>query len=265
MSDDSNNYQEDFIDTPTGKLQIRSSGVGEPLLVLHGELGFPGWLKYHSKLSNVYNVMAPSHPGYDKSDRIDWAMNIGDIAGFYLELLDDLKLDHIRVVGLSIGAWIAAEMAIRDPRKISKLVLVSPMGLKPDKGEIYDIYLNLAKEYLNESFYDSETVPDFKIVCPDEPSDDQLELWEVGREQSARLSWKPYMYNPTLPYLLNRLKSTDVLIISGADNRIVPVDSLNKYNDAIPGSTLKLIKECGHRVEIEKQDEFILTVKNFLE
>ena len=265
MSGDSPLFKEEEIAIPEGKLTMRTSGSGDPLLILHGELGFPGWRKYHQKLSEQYKVMAPSHPGYDDSDRLDWAMKVSDLAGVYLQVLDDLNIANIKLVGFSMGGWVAAEMAVMDPGKFSKLVLVGPMGVKPEKGEIYDLFLNLAPDFLEESFLNPKSVDEYSLIRTDEPSSEQEELWEGGREQSARLAWKPYMYSQTLPYLLRRLKDLETLIISGKQDSIVPVDAFRIYNESIPGSTLKLIDQSGHRPEIEKTEDFLKVITKFLE
>ena len=138
------------------------------------------------------------------------------------------------------------------------------MGVKPEEGEIYDLFLNLATEFLEESFLDPNSVEEYATLRPDEPSPEQEELWEVGREQSARLAWKPFMYNPTLPYLLRRLKLLKTLIVSGKQDAIVPLDSLRIYNESIPGSSISLIDQSGHRPEIEKPEEFLKLLINFL-
>ena len=98
MSGDSPLFKEEEIAIPEGKLTMRTSGSGDPVLILHGELGFPGWRKYHQKLSEQYKVMAPSHPGYDDSDRLVWAMKVSDLAGVYLQVLDDLNIANINHV-----------------------------------------------------------------------------------------------------------------------------------------------------------------------
>jgi pimeloyl-ACP methyl ester carboxylesterase len=72
------------------------------------------------------------------------------------------------------------------------------------------------------------------------------------------------MYNPTLPHLLRRLKTLQTLIISGKQDSIVPFDSLRIYNESIPGSSLSLIDQSGHRPEIEKPEDFLKVVTNFL-
>jgi pimeloyl-ACP methyl ester carboxylesterase len=52
-------------------IQLLKGGAGEPLLLLHGAGGNPGWLPYHRALSQQFTVYAPSHPGYDRSSRTE--------------------------------------------------------------------------------------------------------------------------------------------------------------------------------------------------
>ena len=139
------------------------------------------------------------------------------------------------------------------------------MGVKPEEGEIYDLFLNLAPDFLEESFLNPKSAEEYSLIRPDEPSQEQEELWEVGREQSARLAWKPYMYSQTLPYLLRRLKGLQTLIVSGKQDSIVPVDAFRIYNESIPGSTLNLIDQSGHRPEIEKTEDFLKVITKFLD
>lgn len=264
MSQQTADVKEYKLEVAGYSMQMRSAGEGEPLLVLHGELGFPGWMKYHSSLSESYQIYAPSHPGYDESDPIDWIMQVRDLAGWYLEAIDDMGISNINLMGLSFGGWLAAEMAVMNPDKFRKLVLVSPTGIKPEKGEIYDIFLNLAPDFLKESFYNPEATEEYEMICPTEPTPQKLELWEVAREQSCKLGWKPYMYNPSLKYLLHRLKSLETLIIWGNEDKIVPLDSGHIYNDSVPGSSLEIMDGCGHRPEVENPKLFSSKVLSFL-
>ena len=90
------------------------------------------------------------------------------------------------------------------------------------------------------------------------------EAWEIAREESCRLTWKPYMFDPALPHLLARLEHLPTLIIWGADDNVVPVSTGQAYHQAIKGSRLELIDNCGHRPEFEKTAEFVKLVENHL-
>ena len=72
------------------------------------------------------------------------------------------------------------------------------------------------------------------------------------------------MYNPSLKYLLHRLKALETLIIWGNEDKIVPLDSGHIYNDSVPGSSLEIMGGCGHRPEVENPKLFSSKVLGFL-
>ena len=243
---------------------VVKGGTGEPLLLLHGELGHPGWLRYHDGLSRNNSLIIPSHPGFGESPRLDWVMNMRDMAGWYLQALDDMGTGPINVIGHSLGGWLAAEIATMDPKQFKKMVLVGPAGIKPPTGEIFDMFLVVAKEYMEECLLDPASTPEFLQIFPEEPTPEQVETLEVAREEACRLSWKPYMYYPALPQLLGRVKNLPTLIVCGREDGIVPLSAAEVYNQSIQGSELAIIDGSGHQPEIEKPDEFLSLVQKFL-
>ena len=257
-------WTEQFVEAAGVNLQLVTGGSGPPLLILHGELGNHGWLRCHQALSRDYSLYLPSHPGFGATQRQDWIMNMRDLAGWYLEAIDDLDLSGANLMGFSLGGWLAAEMAAMSPDLFNKLVLVSPAGIKPPQGEIYDMFLVVAKEFLTAGFHDTSATPEFLEICPDEPDPDLAEAWEVAREEACRLSWRPYMHYLGLPNLLHRLKRLPTQIIWGQDDAIVPVSASRVFHESIPGSTLALLDNCGHHPHVEKADEFVAIVKSFL-
>ena len=264
MTTASQSWTEEMVDVAGSQLQVFKGGTGAPLLIIHDEMGHPGWLRYHQELAKDRTLVIPMLPGFGESTELDWMMSMHDLANWFLGALDDLKLENVDVVGFSLGGWLAAEMAVRCPQQFKRLVLVGAAGVRPSEGEIYDIFQVVAKSYIENSVLDASAVPEFKEVCPDEPSPEQLELWESAKESACRVSWRPYMHYPALPQLLPRLKRLPTKIIWGREDPIVPVSAGEIYHKSIPGSSLDIINQCGHRPEIEKTDEFIGLVKGFL-
>ena len=150
------------------------------------------------------------------------------------------------------------------PDMFNKLALVAPAGVRPPTGEIYDMFLVVAKEFIEASILDHDATPEFQTVCPDEPTPEQAEAWEVAREEACRLSWRPYMYYPALPNLLRRLKRLPTLIVWGREDPIIPLSAGELYQQSIPGSRLEVIDGCGHVPEVERTDEFVRIVGEFL-
>jgi len=261
---DSKTWTEELVEAGGTGLQLIRGGAGKPLLILHGEMGHPGWLRFHEALAQEYSLYIPSHPGFGKSQRLDWIMTMRDLAAWYLDALDDLGLQQVDVLGFSLGGWLAAEMAAMCPHPFTKLVLVDAPGIRPPSGEIYDMFLAVAKEFITASFLNPGRTEEFLAVCPETPSPEQVEAWEVAKEEACRLSWKPYMHDPTLPHLLRRLKRLPTLIIWGRQDAIVPLSVAEAYQRSIPQARVAVLDNCGHHPEIEQTDEFVRLVRGFL-
>ncbi|MCH7737756.1 MAG: alpha/beta hydrolase [Chloroflexi bacterium] len=244
-------------------LHIVKGGSGDPLLVLHGEMGQTVPLRYEESLAQDFTLHMPAHPGFGITDRLDWIMSVRDLASWYLRVIDELGLERVNLLGFSLGGWLAAEMACQSPQTFKKMALVAPTGIKPPTGEILDMFLIVAREYLEEGFLDADATPEYSIAYPLEPTPEQVELWECSREESARLAWRPYMYHPALPHLLSRLKDLPTLLVWGEKDGVIPVSAGEAYRDAIQGARLEIMPDCGHRPEMEKTEEFVRLVRDF--
>jgi len=239
---------------------LRRGGDGPPLIVLHHDIGNPGWLPFHQQLAERFAVVAPSHPGYDRSPRPGWLRSVRDIAVLYQGLLAELDLDRVTLVGLGLGGWIAAEMATMAPRAFERLVLVGAMGVQPTDGEILDQSLVNYIEYARAGFHNQQV---FDQIYGAVPSTDQLETWDINREMTFRIAWKPYLYSQTLPHLLGAVRAP-ALVVWGADDRIVPLNCGRRYAQALPNATLEVIDACGHCVEMERPTELVRLIREFV-
>jgi len=258
-------WTEELVEAAGSKLHILKGGTGQPLLLLHDELGHPGWLRYHAALAQHYTLHIPLHPGCGQSDRLDWVMNMRDLALWYLDALDELGLGQVPVLGGSLGGWLAAEMAAMCPQQFKRLVLVGAMGIRPPAGEIFDMFLVVSREYLRASFTDPASVAEAQQLYGSDPAPEQAEAWESARELASLVGWRPYMHDPALPHVLRRLRKLPTLVVWGRQDAIVPLSAGEAYHRAIPGSQLVVLDRCGHRPEIEQADEFVRVVCEFLQ
>ena len=241
-------------------LHVARAGSGTPLLVLHHDIGTLDALPFYETLARDFTVLVPAHPGYGKSERSLWLRGVRDIAVVYQALIAQRDLRDVALVGLGFGGWIAAEMATMAPRAFTKLVLVGPMGIKPERGEIADQALLSYIDYVRRGFAD-QAVYD-RIYGAETPTA-TLEQWDLNREMTFRIAWKPYMYNPTLPYLLGGVK-TPALVVWGREDRIVPLECGERYVKALPQARLEVVDGAGHFVEMEKPDELARLVRGFV-
>jgi pimeloyl-ACP methyl ester carboxylesterase len=250
---------ESVIEIAGGKLQMLTAWSGRPLLVLHHDVGNRGWLRFYDMLAGDFSVHVPSHPGFGKSERPEWMRNVRDMAIVYQWLLQKVGLASITLVGLGFGGWIAAEIAIMCPHGFSHLVLANPMGLQPREGEILDQFLINTIDYVRSGFENQERCAELYSA---EPTLDQLEQWEINREMTSRVAYKPYMYDQTLPQLAGAV-SVPTLIVWGGRNRIGPPSCGEQYREAIANARLESISGAGHFIEVEKPAELAKLVKDF--
>lgn len=256
-------FTEEMIDVGGTHIQMLKGGSGEPLVVLHGAGGNSGWLNYVNALSDKYTVYLPSHPGYGKSERPDWLETMADLASFYTWFLEVQGLEGSRAIGFSMGGWLAAEIAASCRHAFSKLMLVDAAGIQPQQGEIADIFIISPAQVAELLFHDPKQAPEYESIYGGEPTPEQTDIAEGNREMSVRLCWKPYMYDPRLPGLLARV-NIPTRILWGGNDRLIPLECGHMFNQAIPGSDLVIIDNCGHVPQMEKTEEFVKAAVEFL-
>ena len=256
-------WSEETANVAGTQLAIVKGGSGKPLLIFHDELGYPGWMTWNESLAHDRTLIIPIQPGYGKSPKLEWVMTYRDLAGFYSQVVREMKLDPADVIGFSAGGFIAAEMAAADPKIFSHMILVGPMGIKPAEGEIMDIFPITMRTHLRATVADPHGTPEFMKLYGGEMTPEQFEAFEEARAESARIGWEPYMHDPALPHLL-RGNKTPTLIVWGTRDRVVPRGCVDAYQKAITGAQVATIEDVGHRPEIENSAEFERVVTKFL-
>ncbi len=256
--------REETIEVGDARLHLLRGGTGRPILVLHGIEGPEGWLQFHDLLSREHEVLAPSHPGFGESPRPPWLESISHQALFYEWFLRVSGIDKVDLVGFGIGGWIAAEMAAMNSDNLSHLVLVDAAGIKPQAGELLDVFIRRWRDVVEASVHDPESAEEYQRIYGAAPVQDYGGAREAGRSMTMRMCYKPYMYSPALPALLPGVR-TPSLIVWGAEDRIIPLECGRLYQAAMPGSRLEIMPGCGHWPHYEKPRELAEIVGRFLQ
>jgi pimeloyl-ACP methyl ester carboxylesterase len=197
-------------------------------------------------------VIAPSHPGFGQSDLPRGMSSVDDMSYLYLDLLEQLDLRDVVVVGASFGGWLAAEIATKTTERLSRLVMIGALGVKlgpRDKSDIVDIYATPRSRWEALSFHDPKFAQrDYAAL-----SEEELTVIARNREATALFAWNPYMYNPKLKHRLHRIR-VPVLFLWGASDRFAPPEYGKGYCAAIPGAKFETIAEAGHFPHIEQPE-----------
>ena len=244
-------HDERTVTVAGGDVHVRSAGSGEPLVVFHHDIGVHAWTSCFDRLAERFTVHVPDLPGWGVSDRPEWARNVRDIAVLAGALLDALDLDRTSILGLGFGGYVAAELATVAQARIDRLTLVGAMGVKPAEGEILDQFLINHRDYVRQGFATSEG---FETHFGEEPELEQLMTWDLSREMTTRVTWKPYMHNAALPHLLPTVQ-TPTLLVWGSEDRIVPLEAGRMYEATLPNARLEVVDGAGHWLELERPDE----------
>ena len=256
-------HKRDLVTVGGARIEVLKGGRGRPLVALHSIEGNLGWLPLHDELARNFTVYVPTHPGFAGSERPPSVESFLDLARFYQWILQELDIGKAILIGHFIGGWLAAEMATMCPHLVDKLVLVDAAGIKPERGEIADIFLHGIEGTRAFSFYDAAQVRDYEVLFKAAKSPEERERQTVNREAVTRYCWKPYAHDPLLPLMLGRL-TMPTLIVWGREDKIVPLECAERFHAAIPRSRLAIIDRCGHFPHFEQPAEFNRALADFL-
>ena len=249
----------EMVDVRGYNLGVSRSGKGRPLLILGDFVGPQTWQPFMDTLALTHEVILPRHPGFGGQPLPEWLDNISDLANFYLDFMDALGLDLVKVLGLGCGGWIAADLATRNAARIDSLILCAPAGLHLKGVPQIDTFLLSEEEGVLSLFHDRAQGETFLAgVMAPELEDARLQNYEVN----ARLTWNPRLHDPDLRKWLHRI-ATPTLVIWGAQDRIFPPAYGEEWRRLIPEARLQILPDCGHAPQLEAASAFTHLVNSF--
>ena len=216
---------------------VQSIGSGPPLVFLHGTGTFTGfeaarvWAKHR-------RVVIPYHPGFGDSGDADGLDSIDDYVLHYM------KLSAFDLAGFSLGGWLAAEFAIRQPERLRRLVLIAPVGLVVEKAPAPDLFKVAPPELPAFLAHDPAAVLRYFPKQPDPAFEARM-----GREIGglAKLIGDQPQGNPRLARWLHRIR-VPALVLWGADDRLRPTAQSEAWRALLPDARVKIVPATGHLV-----------------
>jgi pimeloyl-ACP methyl ester carboxylesterase len=219
-------------------------GAGPALLFLHAENGIEPAAAAIDALAQHARVIAPTHPGFGRSELPKGMRTVDDLSYFYLDLIDQLDLRELTMVGVSLGAWIAAEMAVKSTARMARLVMANAVGVKigaRENRDIVDIFALTENEYLDIAYADPAMGRrDYKAL----PEEVALAAAR-SREATARYAWNPYFHNPRLKSRLHRIR-IPTLFLWGMQDRMLSEAYGRAYAAMIAGARFEPVERAGH-------------------
>lgn len=221
------------------EVTVTERGQGRPVLLLHGGGGpmtVNPWADRFAQ-SHPARVITPVHPGFDGTPRTGNLTTIRSLAALYTQLLAEMDLVDVTVVGNSIGGWITAEMALLDnDSRVSGFVIVNGVGLEVPGHPIADFFSLTPAEIAKVSYYDPATFGLDPSKLPPEA------LARMASNRATLGVYAPQMSDATLAARLSQVTKPTLVLWGEADGIATP-DYGRAYAEAIPGAQFEL--SCG--------------------
>ena len=244
-------------------LELLQGGSGDPLLFLHGSSGVRQG-PYLEMLAERFTVYAPSHPGFGASDGIERIDDIIDLALFYHDVMDELGLESAHVVGHSLGGMLGAEIAALCSHRVNRLVLANPVGLWRDEEPVVDFFALTPTEYLDHMLHDVESAAAKEAFAPPADREGVMEaMYQRLQSLSAAGKFLWPIPDKGLKRRIHRIKAP-TLIVWGESDKLVPPSYAEDFRSKIADSKVAILSECAHVPMLEKPEEFVAVVTEFL-
>ncbi|HEV7965658.1 MAG TPA: alpha/beta hydrolase [Actinoplanes sp.] len=214
-------------------------------LVLHGGGGPRTVQGIADHLAPSMDVILPTHPGWDGTDRPATINGIADLAALYLDLLAERDLTDVLVIGSSLGGWTAAEMAARDSGRIGKLVLIDAVGITVEGAPIRDFFALDPRGVAEYAWHDSERY----YVDPATMPPAQREMQQANMATMRAIAGE--MQDPTLAGRLSEVH-VPTLVLWGESDRIVTPAYGRAFANAFGKAEFQVVAEAGHLPQLEQ-------------
>lgn len=265
----------------TGKFETFYCEAGveheEVIVLLHGS--GPGansvsnWQHILPQLSEKYHVIAPDMFGFGHTKHPDvfpasfWEWTQLRVEQVF-ELLDKKGIEKFHLIGNSMGGYVSLNVVMHSPERVKKVLLMgSAGGETPPTPEI----MRMIGFYKNPTYENLRNITNWFVYDPatiQHSLEDILNIrYETIQREDIRNSYLHNMFpmpgeGPIPPSALKQMKQP-FLLLHGYDDRFVPKESSLKLIEHLPNAELRLFTQCGHWIQVEKQEQFIQAAKQF--
>jgi len=237
------------------------SGVGPPLTLIHGfPLNKQMWRPQISALSRWFTVVSLDLPGFGESDEPPGPCSMDSFADCVATLLRQLQIHSPVVVGHSMGGYVVFRLYARHRSLVGGMVLAntraeadSPEGKQGRLATITRIEREGLTGYLSE-FAEKLVSPETKARRP-ELLRTLREIMNSASQHSVISTLDALAERPDSTPLLSEI-TVPTLIITGAQDQIIPFDSAGRMHSSIRGSQLVTIQSTGHMSNLEDPEAF---------
>ena len=246
-------------------------GEGRPLLLISG-LGndLSSWALQVPDLARRYRVISFDNRGSGRTDAPDQPYSIRMMAGDTAGLMDALRIEKAHVLGVSMGGYIAEELAMACPGRVTSLVLATT-SVGP-----YLLKISLLQAWARQALSGMSPMTSFQIMLPFMFNDRCFEDPGVLEMAVGTIAG----HSSTPPHILARQMTAcaehdardrigqirvPTLVLAGKEDPFVPFSLSQELAASIPGARLKVLEGGGHGFSASMAGTFNRAVLEFLD
>jgi pimeloyl-ACP methyl ester carboxylesterase len=263
---------------------FRVAGSGPAILLIHG-IGDNSttWSSVQTKLAQRFTVIAPDLLGHGKSDKPRADYSVAAYANGMRDLLSVLDIEHVTVVGHSLGGGVAMQFAYQFPQLVDRLILVGAGGVTKDVNVVLraaslpmgtealallrlplvlpalQIFGRVAGRMLGSTRVGRD-LPDMLRILADLPEPTASSAF--ARTLRAVVDWRGQVVT-----MLDRCyltESVPVQLIWGTHDAVIPISHALMAHAAMPGSRLEIFENSGHFPFHDDPERFVEVVERFI-
>jgi pimeloyl-ACP methyl ester carboxylesterase len=251
------------------RISYREAGSGAPVVILHGLGGrSESWQPQYDGLAGRYRVIGWDAPGYNESSEMpqDEPL-IGDYVAVLTRFVDALGLERFHLVGHSVGTVMAAAFHQAHPDRLLSLTLAEAViGSGTTPREAQDAAIAARKR-------DFETLGAAEVARTRTPNslspnaDPAVIRRAIGFAAKVQVPGHLKLFAALIRgHIFDYVTplACPAMIVAGSDDRSAPADLVRQIADAYPGIRHHVIEGIGHQIAMEKPQEFLGLLRDFL-
>jgi pimeloyl-ACP methyl ester carboxylesterase len=263
-----------FVEAGGVRTRIVRLGEGDPVLLLHGRGGhLESWRYTLAAAASTGSAIAVDLLGHGLTGRLDCDYSIPHLVDHVAAVLEQLDVGCADAVGQSLGAWVAAWLAIRSPSRVRSLVLVEPAGLQSEEErlaspEVAQAYVRGGRAFSTPTVEAVRERLEGLVLDPATIDEELVELRrrlyepEPAREVHRRVRSAPNEVWLLTEDVLARIEAP-TLFVHGAHGH-VPQAVLERASTALPNGRLSVLAGAKQWPQYERPEAFNALLVQFL-
>ena len=258
-------------------VDIGEQGEHRPMVFVHGLSGqWQNWLENIPRFAEARRVLALDLPGFGRSEMPRERISIELYGRVLVEFCEQLELGHVVLVGNSMGGFVAAEMAIRRPDLVDRLMLLASAGVsqmdiaqRPIRAGGKSLALLIKGNVAQQRYIARRPTLRHIVlaVVARHPTRLKADMAFEGLLKGAGKPGFEDALRACLEYdFRERLPQIDcpTLVLWGEQDAIIPVKDADKFVELIDGARKIVMEDTGHLPMVERPTTFNEALEGFL-